>query len=83
MAVRILPAAHTNPVFVELDGQPIRASRRSALWCRESVDVCWNAKQAKIRERERETARKAYDTARAAYDRILEESFDDATVAGK
>jgi hypothetical protein len=30
VAVRIFPAAHTNPIFVEVDHQPIRASRRSA-----------------------------------------------------
>ena len=26
VAVRIFPAAHTNPIFVEVDGQPIRAA---------------------------------------------------------
>ncbi len=77
IAIRILPAAHTNPVFVEVDGQPVRASKRSAEWCRQSVDVCWNAKQKKIRDAEREAAREAYDVARAAYQRIIEESFDD------
>ncbi|MEZ6113528.1 MAG: CehA/McbA family metallohydrolase [Pirellulaceae bacterium] len=30
IALRIFPTAHTNPVFVEVDGQPIRANRRSA-----------------------------------------------------
>ena len=33
MAVRVLGAAHTNPVFAIVDGKPIRASRRSAEWC--------------------------------------------------
>lgn len=32
VAVRILPSAHTNPVFVHVTGQPIRASRRSAAY---------------------------------------------------
>ncbi len=36
VAVRVFPAAHTNPVFVEIDGRPIRASRkrRSGAWPR-------------------------------------------------
>jgi hypothetical protein len=49
VAVRILPSVHTNPVFVEVAGKPIRASRRSAEWCEEAVKVCWNAKQNNIR----------------------------------
>ena len=28
IAVRVFPAAHTNPIFVEVDGKPIRASKR-------------------------------------------------------
>ncbi len=33
VALRILPSSHTNPVFVEIAGKPIRASRASAEWC--------------------------------------------------
>ena len=33
VAIRVFPAAHTNPIFVEVDGAPIRASKRSAEWC--------------------------------------------------
>lgn len=77
VAVRILPSSHTNPIFVEVDGQPIRASRKSAEWCRQGVDVCWAAKQPHIREHELEAAQQAYDFARSEYDRIAAESFDD------
>ncbi len=77
LAVRILPSSHTNPIFVEIDGQPIRASRRSAQWCLDAVDRCWSAKQGQIRVGERQSAQAAYDTARAAYAKILQESFDD------
>ena len=77
VAVRILPSSHTNPVFVEVDGQPIRASRKSAEWCLKAVDVCWNAKVGNIRESERADAKKAYDVARAAYRKILAESRGD------
>jgi hypothetical protein len=77
VAVRVLPAAHTNPVFVEVDGKPIRASKRSAQWCLDAVDRCWESKQPQIREGEREAAKVAYDHARVAYQKILDESFDD------
>ncbi len=67
VALRIFPSSHTNPVFVELDGRPIRASRRSAKWCVEAVETCWSSKRDQIRESERDAARKAYDFAGAAY----------------
>ena len=74
VAVRILPSVHTNPVFVLVDGKPIRASKRSAEWCRKAVDVCWDAKQGRIRDSERVDAKAAYDDARKRYDSIIEES---------
>jgi hypothetical protein len=77
VAVRIFPSSHTNPVFVEVDGQPIRASKRSAQWCLDAVDICWKSKVGQTREHEREAAKAAYDAAAAAYRRILAEAYDD------
>ena len=77
VAMRILPSSHTNPVFVIVDGQPIRASRKSAEWCRAAVDRCWEMKSPAIRDSEQGQAARAYDVARAAYDAIAAESFDD------
>lgn len=74
LAVRILPSVHTNPIFVEVAGQPTRASRASAEWCRRAVDVCWESKREAIREEEREAAAEAYDHARDYYDRVIEEA---------
>ena len=74
VALRIFPSSHTNPVFVIVDGKPIRASRRSAQWCLDAVEVCWNAKVDRIREEERDAAREAYDVASQTYQKILEES---------
>jgi hypothetical protein len=74
VAVRVFPAAHTNPVFVEVDGKPIRASKKSAAWCLEAVDRCWAAKRDAIRDSERPAAEAAFDVAREAYRRIREES---------
>ncbi len=74
VALRIFPSSHTNPVFVVVDGKPIRASRRSAQWCLDAVEVCWNQKVNRIREEERDAARKAYNVASQTYQKILEES---------
>jgi hypothetical protein len=74
VALRIFPACHTNPIFVEVDGKPIRASKRSAQWCLDAVDVCWKQKYPRIRESERKAAAEAYDAARQAYRIILAQS---------
>jgi hypothetical protein len=67
IALRIFPSSHTNPIFVIVDEQPIHASRRSAAWCAEAVEVCWEQKVDRIREEERTAARNAYDVARETY----------------
>ncbi len=77
IAVRILPAAHTNPIFVELDNSPIRASRKSAEWCLAAVDVCWKSKQPQIRAAEQEAAKAAYAKAREVYKARLAEAAQD------
>src|SRR5205085_2247183 len=77
IALRIFPSSHTNPVFVVVNDKPIRASQRSAEWCLKAIDKCWQQKQPRIRAgAERDEARKAYDTARAAYRAILAESVE-------
>jgi hypothetical protein len=77
IAIRIFPSSHTNPVFVELDGKPIRASKRSAQWCLDAIDVCWKQKEPRTRAEEKGAAAAAYEVARQAYRRILAESTDD------
>ena len=74
VAVRIFPSCHTNPVFVELGGKPIRASKKSAQWCLDAVDVCWKQKVKQTRAAEQPAAAAAYDVARKAYAKILAES---------
>jgi hypothetical protein len=73
VAVRILPAAHTNPIFVLVDGKPVRASRRSAEWCLAAVSQCWTQKSPRIGVAELGAARKAYDQAKQVYTRLLAE----------
>ena len=76
IAIRILASCHTNPVFVHLDGKPIRANRRSAEWCLEAVETCWQSKKGRIREDEQLAAKNAYNQATAIYRQILAESSD-------
>ncbi len=73
IAVRILPSVHTNPVFVVVADMPIRTNPQSAQWCRDAVDVCWKAKEGRIRESEKAAAKAAYDQAAAYYDKVIAE----------
>jgi hypothetical protein len=73
VALRILSSAHTHPVFIQVDQKPIRASKRSAQWCRACVDKVWEVKSPFMRESERPAAAAAFDHARKAYDTIIEE----------
>src|SRR5439155_16777739 len=41
VALRNFPQLHTNPVNVTIGGQPIRASRKSALWCAYCIEQLW------------------------------------------
>jgi hypothetical protein len=76
IAFRILPSSHTNPIFVLVDGRPIRASRQSAEWCLAAVNQCWTQKGPHIAAAEKEAARQAYEHARDVYRRRLAESVD-------
>jgi hypothetical protein len=65
IALRILPAAHTNPVFAMVGGKPVRASKRSAEWCLNAVNQCWTQKALHISP--------AYDHAREVYRGLIAE----------
>ena len=72
--MRILGSSHTNPIFVVVNGKPIRASRDSAEWCLAAVNQCWTQKAAKTSQAELPDAIKAYDHARTVYTRLIQES---------
>ena len=74
VAARILPAAHTNPIFIVVGGKPIRASRRSAEWCLNAVNQCWTQKAPHTSISDLGEARRAYDHAREVYTRLIRES---------
>jgi hypothetical protein len=73
IALRVLPSAHTNPIFAIVANKPIRASRRSAEWCLAAVNQCWTQKAPKISAAELAEARKAYDHAREVYKKLIAE----------
>jgi hypothetical protein len=74
VALRIFPSAHTHPVFVLVGNKPIRASKRSAQWCRACVDKVREVKFPFMRESERPAAEEAFEHARKTYDAIISES---------
>ena len=74
VALRILPSSHTNPIFVVVGDQPVRASAASAEWCLKSVDRLWSQKMPQIAARERDAAAAAYEHARGVYRQRLAES---------
>ena len=73
VALRILPSSHTNPIWVLVDDQPVRASRRSIEWCLKGVDQCWSQKQTLIAANEMADAKAAYEHARQVYKKLLNE----------
>lgn len=77
LAVRILPSAHTNPIWVSVGGKPVRASRRSIQWCLDSVEQCWKNKERFLKGAEHGQGVAAYDHARKVYrERLAEASGD-------
>ncbi len=70
VALRIFAAAHTNPVYVELNHQPVLL-KESVEWCIAALDQCWIMKEPAIREAEKEAAKQAYQWARAWYEKKL------------
>jgi len=73
VSMRILGSSNTNPIFVVVDGKPIRASRDSAEWCLTAVNQCWTQKAAKTSKAELPDAIQAYDHARTVYARLIQE----------
>lgn len=74
VALRILPSSHTNPIWVMVGDQPVRASKRSAEWCAQSLEVCWQQKERTYAAAEKDQARQDYEHARQVYRKLLTES---------
>jgi len=74
VALRHFPQLHTNSVAVLVAGKPIRASRKSALWCIGVIEQLWKVRGQGILEAERAEAKKTFDWAIEEYKRIAAES---------
>ena len=77
IALRQFPQLHTNPVTVVVAGQPVRASRRSALWALAAVDQLWRVRSGRIAPAERADAERAYEAARVIYRQAAAEAPSD------
>jgi len=73
VAARIFPSAHTNPIWIKVDDQPVRV-KESVEWCRASLEQCWKEKQRTYAPAEMEEAKAAYEHARQTYRRMLDDA---------
>jgi hypothetical protein len=73
VALRILPAAHTNPIFVIVGKKPICASRASAQWDLDAVHQAWTQKAPRISAADQVAARAAYAHAEGVYQKLITE----------
>ena len=78
VALRHFPQMHTNPVNVLLAGRPIRASRKSAEWCIETIKQLWRARSRRIAPSERPVADETFQRAMARYHQIAAEAPPDS-----
>jgi hypothetical protein len=76
VALRHFPQLHTNPVNVLVADQPIRASRESAQWCIDMIELLWTNRRNRIAPDERDEARKTFDRAIERYRQIAREAAD-------
>ena len=74
LALRQFPQLHTNPVNVLVGGRPIRASRKSALWCIAATELLWRNREKSITPAERDAARETFHKAIDRYRQIAAES---------
>ncbi|MDG1893643.1 MAG: hypothetical protein P8J37_01915 [Fuerstiella sp.] len=74
VAVRVFPNAHTNPIYVDVDGKPVRGSVDSAHWCLAGVDQCWKSKQNTYAAAEQADAKAAYDHVRNVFRALIQNS---------
>jgi hypothetical protein len=74
VALRHFPQMHTNPVNVLVGGKPIRASRRSALWCIGTIEQLWRVRGNGIAAEERAEAKKTFERAIEHYRQIAAEA---------
>jgi hypothetical protein len=78
VALRHFPQMHTNPVNVIVDGKPIRASRKSALWCSGTIEQLWRVRNGAIAAPERWQAERTFRSAIEMYRKFAAECPDNS-----
>ena len=73
VAIRAFPNAHTNPIYVVVDGKPVRGLVDSIRWCLAGVEQCWKSKKSTYAESEQADAKAAYDHARKIFSDLMDE----------
>ncbi|NDF01040.1 MAG: hypothetical protein EB034_22660 [Verrucomicrobia bacterium] len=73
VALRILPSSHTNPIWVLVGDQPVRASKHSAEWCAKALELCWQQKERTYATAEKPKAKLDYEHARQVYRKLVAE----------
>ncbi len=79
VAIRQFPQLHTNPILISVADQPIRASRKSAVWCMESIKRLWQNRNRFIKPDERDAAKAAYQRALHTFAQRASESNQDGS----
>ncbi len=74
VALRTFPQMHTNPVFVSVDGKPIRASKESARWCVGVIEQLWKVREKDIAPAERKEAEATFKKAIDIYKAIAKDA---------
>ncbi|MBI5364402.1 MAG: CehA/McbA family metallohydrolase [Planctomycetes bacterium] len=68
VALRILPTSHTNPIWIEVAGQPYSPRKDSTAFLLKCVDQCWSQKsRTYTHAADLEAAKGAYEHARQTY----------------
>jgi hypothetical protein len=75
LAIRMMGAGHSNPVYVIVDSKPIRASRSSVEWSMRTVLRDFEAKSNAWSTRDAPQARAAYEFAYSTYAKIMSETI--------
>jgi hypothetical protein len=73
-AMRVFPNAHTNPIYITVEDEPILGPAESIRWCQAGVEQCWKSKQNMYAIDEQADARSAYEHARRVYADLLQRS---------
>jgi hypothetical protein len=74
IALRIFPSSHTNPIFVIVDGKPIRVSKHSAEWCLHSIEASWKKRVEHIKASDLAGAQSACDHARGVFGQLYRDA---------